>query len=164
MASPRLGWLLFDPEQGRLPLVAATLDVPIEVVETWKQRDQQIFLAEAFAPLAATLDTSLMDGRDVIWFVETDAACSTLIRGASTQEDVQAIAEASHFVWAIRRMRVWVEWIDTHSNPSDGLSCDGLADEWCSTRGISPRLAQAPPWTSPHTMVGALCSQLPSIG
>lgn len=157
---PRLGWLIFDPELGDKPIAAATLDVPESVVASWKQRDQQIFPSEAFAPLAATLHADLVD-RDIIWFIDNEAACSTLIRGASSQEDVQVIAEASQLLWALRRLRVWIEWIDTDSNPSDGLSRDGLACSWCAARGIVPTIAEAPPWASADALVSHLLHALP---
>ena len=31
---------------------------------------------------------------------------------------------------ALLGARLWVEWIDSESNPADGLSRDGLSDEW----------------------------------
>ena len=162
MASPRLGWLVFDPEVGRLPVIAATLDVPLDVVATWKKREQQIYPSEAFAPLVAILDSPILESRDIIWFIDNEAACATLIRGSSSQIDVQCIAEASQLLFAIRSLRVWIEWVDTHSNPSDGLSRDGIADEWCRSHGVTPRVANQPPWKSPASLVTALLSLLPS--
>ena len=31
--------------------------------------------------------------------------------------------------------RIWFEWIDSKSNPSDGLSRDGLDDAWTKAQG-----------------------------
>ena len=157
--APKLGWLIFDPEIGPKPIVASTLDVPLHVVAEWKPREQQIFPAEAFAPLTAILNAPALSHRDVIWFVDNEAACATLIRGASTQEDVQGIAEVTQLLFAVRRLRVWIEWID--SNPSDGLSRDGLACEWCRTHGVAPTLATPPPWASPQSLEEALIALLP---
>ena len=161
MACPRLGWIVFDPEADGKHVVAATLDVPLEVIECWKQRKQQIFSAEAFDPLTATWDCAALRERDVIWFVDNEAAVATLIRGASTQGDVQAIVEASHLLWSLRRLRVWIEWIDSDSNPSDGLSRDGLICSWCAKHGITLTLAKPPPWSSPQTLVDVLLTVLP---
>ena len=33
------------------------------------------------------------------------------------------------------QMRVWVDWVDTDSNPADGLSRDGVHDRWTLTQG-----------------------------
>ena len=32
-------------------------------------------------------------------------------------------------------IRIWYEWIDSNSNPADGLSRDGLLDEWTVRQG-----------------------------
>ena len=92
-------------------------------------------------------------GRDLIWFIDNEAAASTLIRGVTREDDVQLIAEATHLLWAALRTRVWIEWIDSKSNPSDGLSRDGLEDSWCRSRNVIPRLALAPAWSSPEVLV-----------
>ena len=121
----------------------------------------KIFPAEAFAPLAAILNSPALVGRDVIWFVDNEAACATLIRGASTQEDVQGIAEVTQLLFAVRRLRVWIVWMDTNSNPSDGLSRDGTACEWCRRHGVTPTVATPPPWASPQCLEAALIALLP---
>ncbi len=107
LAVPRLGWLLFDPQVGALPVLAKTLDLPGDIVGKWKVRDQQIFPAESFAPLAAVLDApEFFARRNVSWFIDNEAAASTLIRGATTQEDVMHIAEATQLCWTVLRTRV----------------------------------------------------------
>ena len=118
---PRLGWVIFDSFQQR-PL-AWTLDLDPAIVGTWLPRRQQIFAAEAMAAPAATSNIpASFRGRDVLWFVDNESACSTLIRGASTQEDVNGIAECVHVMAMALCCRLWFEWIDSGSNPSDGLS------------------------------------------
>ena len=42
--------------------------------------------------------------------------------------------------------RLWFEWIDSDSNPSDGLSRAGLADEWTRAQGFE-LLEELPPFT-----------------
>ena len=41
-----------------------------------------------------------------------------------------AVAQAAHWKLHCLGARMWVEWIDSDSNPSDGLSRDGLDDQW----------------------------------
>ena len=36
----------------------------------------------------------------------------------------------AHLLWATLGCRVWIEWIDSDSNPSDGLSRKGMTDPW----------------------------------
>ena len=71
------------------------------------------------------------------------------------------IAEVTQLLFAVRRLRVWIEWIDTHSKPSDGLSRDGLACEWCRTHGVAPTLATPPLWASPQSLEEAVIALLP---
>ena len=65
-------------------------------------------------------------GRDVVWFVDNEGACSTLIRGACRPEEISGIAECSSILAARLGVRIWYEWIDTKANPSDGLSRLGV--------------------------------------
>ena len=159
---PRLGWLIFDPLISTTkPVIAKTLDIPQDIVDLWKPRSQQIFPAEAFAPLAACFDDpDTFSNRDALWFIDNEAAASTLIRGATAQEDVQHIAEATQLLWTTLFARVWIEWIDSDSNPSDGLSRDGLCDAWCRAHGVVPTLAGAPPWSSTDDLVEAFLARL----
>ena len=69
-------------------------------------------------------------GRDIYFFVDNEAAAAALIRGASGQDDVGAVAQAVHWKLHCLGARMWVEWIDSDSNPSDGLSRDGFDDQW----------------------------------
>ena len=138
------------------PVVSKTLDVPDRVYNAWKTRVQQIYPAEALVPYVATLDNlEIFTGRDVIWFIDNEAAAATLIRGASREEDVNQIAELTHLLWAAHGIRVWIEWVDSDSNCSDGLSRDGLDDPWCRERGVKPAIASPPAWESPASLLDA---------
>ena len=139
---PRLGWVVFDGSED--PVVARTLLLDPAIPDQWKPRQQQIFPAESFAPLAALLDSpGIFANADVRWFIDNEAACSTLIRGASREEDVSTIAELTHLHLLRLSTRVWFEWIDSESNPSDGLSRLGLA---CPLFGAQARTAAQPDW------------------
>ena len=65
-----------------------------------------------------------------------------MVRGASAKEDVAELAAVSHLLMIEFGMHVWFEWIDSDSNPADGLSRDGLEDVW--TRAQRWSLAEAP--------------------
>ena len=111
-----------------------------EMLQKWKPRNQQVFIAETLAVLAATLEhKELFRGRDVIWFVDNIGALQVLIKGNSSQYDAGNVCAAAHLYWASMGTRVWFEWVASDDNPSDGLSRDGLHDEWT--------LAQRPQWT-----------------
>ena len=70
-----------------------------------------------------------------MWFIDNEAACSSMVRGGSTAEDVAEIAAIAHLLLLKFQIKVWFEWIDSDSNPSDGLSRDGLLDVWTLEQG-----------------------------
>ena len=70
-------------------------------------------------------------------FVDNEAAVSTLIRGTSVTEDSALMAELLHALCLILGCRLWVEWIGSESNPSDGLSQEGPDDQWTRRQGYS---------------------------
>ena len=86
---------------------------------------------EAFAAIAApTVSPELFQDKEIIWFVDNESAVSSLIRGASRPEDVNHVAAVSTVTFAKLNSKVWFEWIDTESNPADGLSRQGVSDPW----------------------------------
>ena len=58
-----------------------------------------------------------------------------IIKGASGKADLSAIAVAIHAVFAKLNIRVWVEYVESASNPADGLSRAGLEDAWTNAQG-----------------------------
>ena len=143
---PGIGWVLLQP--GKRPQGRAAV-MPQSIMETQKDRKQQIYAAEAYAVLAAVYEhLQALAGSDVIFFVDNEAACAALIRGSSKEEDVCCIVNAVQWLLFSVDCRPWFEWIDSDSNCSDGLSRDGLKDRW--TREQKWLLAEgtAPPWNA----------------
>ena len=99
-------------------------------------------------------------GRDVIWFIDNEAACSALIRGSSTSEDVQDITEAAAFMSSLLGCRVWCEWVDSFSNVCDGLSRVGLACELA--KSLCASLVEVTPalWQGRHVTLRLLARLL----
>ena len=98
-------------------------------------------------------------GRDLIAFCDNSAAVATLVRGLSNSEDANGMAEATHLFCLEEAIRIWIDWVDSKSNPADGLSRDGLQDSWTMAQGwICRQLrAQAPELTgTPFDAVAAL--------
>ncbi|CAL1129060.1 unnamed protein product [Cladocopium goreaui] len=115
--------------------------VPPEVIDSWVPRRQQIYPGEAIVALVIpALLPDLLRGQDLLWFVDNESATSTLIRCVSSQCDVHEIAQFSHYLLNSLDARAWFEWIDSESNPSDGLSRLGLADEWTQAQGDEEKL------------------------
>ena len=124
----RLGWVVFPNDAQPF---GGTCCVPESVLQAWTPRKQQIFPGESFCGLLIPwLHGSQLRHHDILWFIDNEAAVSALIRGASTQEDVHLIAQFSHVLTHALQCRIWYEWVDSASNPSDGLSRAGLHDAW----------------------------------
>ena len=144
----RLGWVLVCPGTTYQPR-GGTCVVPQEVIASWIPRKQQIYPGEAVVALVLpALLPALLADRDILWFVDNESAASTLVRCASSQCDVHEIAQYSHYMLHMLRSRVWYEWIDSDSNPSDGLSRAGLEDEWTQSQNWSLQSYSFPPGLS----------------
>ena len=128
----RLGWVIFKPHT--VPLGGSTV-VPESVLSSWKPRIQQIYPGETLAVLVATvLCPDHLANSDLLWFVDNESAVSALIRSSTSQEDVHLISQATHVKLHSLGCRLWVEWIDSESNLSDGLSRLGILDPWTCDR------------------------------
>ena len=119
------------------PFLGVSCLVPSEVTYSWIERHQQIYPGETLCGLLVPwVHGDLLEGRDLLSFVDNEAAVSSLIKGSSGQEDVhtKTIVQLAHLIFQKRQIRPWIEWIDSASNPSDGLSRLGIEDEWTQTQ------------------------------
>ena len=133
----RMGWIIFPPDSEP---TGGTCVVPQATLDSWNPRKQQIYPGEAFASLVVpVLHPTLFAAQDVLWFVDNEAAVASLIRAGSSQLDVHLICQFAHMVLFRARARVWYEWVDSGSNPSDGLSRLGLKDPWTMLQNWSVR-------------------------
>ena len=138
---PRLGWVVFNP--GERP-VGFSMELGREFVSALFPRKTQIFAAEAVAVLTALiLAPESISNRELVWFIDNEAALSSLIRGTSRAEDVGHIAACTQLAMMDRSCTAWYEWVDSASNPADGLSRDGVKDRWTIDQGWE--LTEIPP-------------------
>ena len=161
----RLGWVIFARET---PPCGGTCLVPPELIKGWIPRQQQIYPGEAVCGIVIPyLLPHLFRGQDILWFVDNEAAVCSLIRATSGQEDVHKICQASQALLGILASRCWFEWIDSDSNPADGLSRDGLQDDWTLRQGWSLTEYQFPAALMPDafpTTFSGLASQAGQFG
>eukprot|EP00435_Cladocopium_sp_Y103_P038090 s83_g10.t1 len=144
----RLGWVVLSLGTNTRPQ-GGTCVVPPEVLATWLPRKQQIYPGEAVVALVLpVLLPEVLAARGILWFIDNESAVSTLVRCASSQCDVHEIAQYSHYLLHMLRSRVWYEWIDSDSNPSDGLSRLGLEDEWTQSQNWDLKAFPFPPGLS----------------
>ena len=123
----RVGWVIVFPNHT----IGRTAVIPEQIVGSWQQRKSQIFPAEAFLTvLIPSMHSEVLADRQIVWFIDNEGAASAFIRGDSKTADVRAIVQQAQLSLLKLRCLVWVEWIDSASNPSDGLSRDGLSDAW----------------------------------
>ena len=84
-----------------------------------------------------TIQILLIDTLPGLWTMKHLSAC--------TPDDIIDLAEVTMAMMALLRCRLWVEWIDSNSNPADGLSRKGLADPLF---GTTASVASCPAWQS----------------
>ena len=139
-----IGFVLFDAASSRPPIgMAASLDP--EVLQLFQQRHQQITPCEAILSVIVPHNLGpYMGGRDVVWYMDNQAACQILTVGSSSQSDLCFIASLAHLLFARLNCRIFGEYIASDANPSDGLSRKGLLDEWTQLQGWSLSPAHIP--------------------
>ena len=139
----RLGLVYFD-DSGSTPLGLAAVVSHTEL-SALQCRMQQITACEMMPVLYFLLShSSLVAGRDVLWWIDNQASVSLLIKGSSSQQDLAAISAAVHLYSAHLGCRLWFEWIPTDLNCSDGLSRDGVTDAWTIAQGWNLHTWQLP--------------------
>ena len=84
--------------------------------------------------------------RDVICFIDNEAATAFAIRGSSSEPGADTMVQVAHLLWLGLECRNWIEWIDSRFNLADGLSRRGLLDEWTWSQGWRLPECQHPPW------------------
>ena len=62
---------------------------------------------------------------DIFWFIDNEAAASTLDGVTSSESDILFLVQQVLLTFHTLKIRVWFEWIDTEANLVDGLSRAG---------------------------------------
>ena len=157
----RLGWVIFPPTS--VP-VGGTCVVPPSVVAHWKPRTQQIYPGETLAAVVVpALCPTVLCNADVLWFFDNESAVSALIRASTAEPDVLILVQQAHLQFNDLRMRTWIEWIDSASNPADGLSRLGLLDEWTATQPWHVQEFSFPLLSDPATFLAQLAAPIGSV-
>ena len=124
----RLGWVLFT--NNVITPLRYWYDITVSLLQDWKLT-HPIMAAEACAVLAAIWQhRDLLTGKDVIFFIDNEAAASAMIKGDSRLPVVGTMAMCVQLLLVRYNIAVWFEWVDSDSNLADGLSRDGAEDPW----------------------------------
>lgn len=86
--------MAFEPDATFVP-VCSSFDVPLQVVNSWVQRKTYITQAELLVlPVLSSLPEyrALLSGRDLIWFVDNQAALGAAYTAASPTIDMSEIS------------------------------------------------------------------------
>lgn len=123
-----MGYVAFVPNH---PPVGGAATFPPDILEWFQDRKQQIAPCELFLALVVPWNIGkMMQGQDIVWYIDNQSAIATLVRGTSGCIDMSQIAATAHLFFARLHCRVWFEYVQSESNPSDGLSRDGVRDKW----------------------------------
>ena len=116
-----LGATMFDPLSGSLFYTSA--EVSPSLVASWLPRQSYMGQLELLATVLAlsTWRSKLLD-RYVILFVDNDSAASGLVKGYSPQLDSGAIIGQFWLSVSEARVSVYIDRVESKSNPSDGPS------------------------------------------
>ena len=125
--------------------VGATADLEDTVLKKFLPKKQQISQCELFTAYTAIAnEEEKFRDADVLWYIDNVSAAMALIKGASAKADLSAMAVAIHAIFARLNCRVWVEYVESASNPADGLSRDGLGDAWTRAQGWQLKTVPCP--------------------
>ena len=115
--------------------------VPASIIEKWIPKKNHMSQLEILAaPLALQTWRDKLLRRDVILFIDNEGACSNLVKGYSPQTDSSAIVGQFWLMACSLELNVYVDRVESKSNPSDGPS---RLD--CSTLTSMGSI-----WTDPH--------------
>ena len=121
--SPRfgLGAVLYDPRDREL--LYTSYAVPNSLVNSWLPRSNYMGQLELLAaPLALETWRQRLTGMPVLLFIDNDSAASNLVKGYSPKEDSSAIVGHFWLQASQQALHVYVDRVESKSNPSDGPS------------------------------------------
>ena len=156
----RLGYICFPPDRRRL---GGTCFIPPEIIAAWNPRqiNSRSSLARHWLAFwCLWFHPQILSNRNILWFIDNKAAASSLIRGSSKEQDVHAIAQFYHLLHHHLQCRVWIEWVDSQSNTSDGLSRLGLLDPWARDQDWDLAECLFPDDLFPSTFLSAFLDHL----
>ena len=109
---------------------ACSINTPADILFSLAPRDTQIIPLELLAAtgLLYTFRKDI-ENKDLLMFIDNQSVCGALVKGASRSRDIQQLTSAFHAMCAKLRVRVWVEWVPSESNPADILSREHCSEQ-----------------------------------
>ena len=116
-----VGAVLIDPVTSMISYTSWV--VPQSVIHTWLPKETYMNQLELFAcPLALNTWSTTLSNRQVLLFIDNDAAASALVRGYSPRQDSYALVGDFWLAASSSRLSVYIDRVESKSNPADGPS------------------------------------------
>ena len=149
---PGAGYIIWDAESNDLwgayyrhhPRELKKLNTSMEDIAAGKQ---PIARCECAAlPTAVFHEHARLRDRDVLWFVDNTAALAGVVKGTSGEPINERLI--GQFWMAVSQIgaRIWVEYLDSKGNWSDGISREFDQDEFVREKRVRVRELQDPLW------------------
>ena len=134
--------LVHDPEGARL---ARYLQFKESELKAWNLSIQEIeggkqpiaLCEAAMLPLTLLALPEVYRGRRIVWYVDNTSATAAFVKGASANESLECIVAIFWLACFHLDCAIWLEWVDSESNWSDGLSRDLGADKFVERHGFA---------------------------
>ena len=146
--------------QGRVLGCLGACGISMGDIEAGKQ---PIALCEdAMLPLTLLAMPERFRGRRLAWYVDNTSAMAAFVKGASAKEHFERLVAVFWLCCFRIHCSIWLEWVDSESNWSDGLSrhlADGLfvREHHFETEELFPEVAW---WKLPLVEVWEKISRL----
>ncbi len=88
-------------------------------------------------PLVLLREGRALRGRDVQWMVDNTAALGSTVKGASGQPVLEQLIALFWILCYRFQIRVWLEYVDSEANWSDGISRNFGADTFANAHNFS---------------------------
>ena len=87
-------------------------------------------------PLAMLALPETFRVRSVVWYVDNTSAMASFVKGASANPHLERIVAIFWMSAFLLQSTIWIEWVDSESNWSDGLSRALAADAFVAEHGF----------------------------
>ena len=118
---------------------ALVMEVTKELFDCWHDDETKIAQLELCVVLMSmAVWAPQMRHHHGIWWVDNIAALMALVRGRSRNDELDSMAGLIHTILFSMGGTCFFEWVASPDNWADGISRDGLQDEWYRRHNFTP--------------------------
>jgi len=138
--------------------------ITTQVLETFALSKHYLGICELWAFYIFVVDhAQALAGRDLRMFIDNIGVIANLVKGSTGRHNLAVLLTIILVILASLDTRVWFEYVDTDSNPSDGLSRYGLADPLSQRMGWVPVQSKQPTWPGPGASAQTILEHVQQI-